>query len=86
MLHIHACTHAILLSGLLYIILSKVVVFFKQYYMHVHTFLKAFVVFHHIWMLQLFPHNLHLIQQSSQVSALFQGCSPESSVATSYLL
>ena len=35
---------------------------------------------------QLFPHNLHLIQQSSQVSALFQGRSPESSMATSYLL
>ena len=41
---------------------------------------------HHIRMSQLFPHDLHFIQQPAKVSALFDGRAPETSVATSYLL
>ena len=52
----------------------------------IHTFLEALVVSDHIRMSQLFPHNLHLIQQPAEVSALFDGRAPETSMATSYLL
>ena len=57
-----------------------------RYYTTIYTFLETLVVSHHIRMSQLFPHNLHFIQQPAKVSALFDGRAPETSVATSYLL